>query len=314
MKSNSAIFTTILVLGLIVQRATSQIVYTDIPDQKVCAGNCFCGGGNGGGSCNMISEQSLLLDLDNQAGADFKFSATAEFFWGVIGLHLQVIPLNGNGVNANIYLPRALRKNAIVGSASDWSGDSSIFVSLCLSTILGCSEDTISEWVSGKEAYLGVKIIKNNQTHYGWVRLYVSYGSSPSRAYFIIKDYAYETNPDKPIKAGITGSGGGHGHGNSPNSNSDVIPEQNTDADELTVFPNPVQSYTTISFKLEKSETVRLIIYDITGQLIKTVAEKQFDKGVHIQQLDATAINAGIYFLRIQTGSNIQTRKLVIVK
>ena len=285
----------------------SQIIYTNIPDQKICAGNCFCGGGNGGGSCNMIYEQSYSLDLDNQAGADFKISATAEFFWGVIGLHLKVIPLNGNEVNANIYLPYALRKNIVIASSSDWSGDSCTFVSLCMSNWFGCLEDTISEWTSGKEAYLGVKIIKNNKTHYGWVRLYIYY--TPTVAYCLIKDFAYQQSPDQAIKAGITVSRGGHGI-----SSSDIISEQSTDADELKVFPNPVQSATTISFKLEKSETVRLNIYDMTGQLVRTVVEKQFEKGVHSQQLDVTDIDAGIYFLRMQTGSHLQTRKLVVVK
>ena len=318
MKYNSTIVTTFLLFGgLTIQSATAQIIYSDIPDQKVCAGICFCHGGTGGGGCVIFYDRSYLLDLDNEGGADFKISATAQSFWGTLmGLQLRMIPLNGNKINASTYLPYALRKNAIIGSASVWSGDSSIFVSLCfpIPNFFECSEDTLSDWRSrnGKEAYLGVKIIKNNQTHYGWVRLYVFYNTS--RVDCIIKDFAYEQSPNQPIKAGITGSGGSHGHGNNYIAASDVISEQSTDAEELKIFPNPVQSITTISFRLEKSETVSLNIYDITGQLVKTVVEKQFEKGVHNLQLDATAINTGIYFLRMQTGSNIQTRKLVIVK
>ena len=315
MKYNSTIVSFFLLFGgFTIQSATAQIVYTDIPDQKLCAGNCFCGGGIAGGSCNTIYEQSYLLDFDNQAGVDLKIYATAGFFWGsVLGLHLKAIPLNGNEINASTYLPYALRKNSVIGPASDWSGDSSIFVSFCFpNPFIGCLEDTITEWTSGKEAYLGVKILKNNKTHYGWVRLYVNY--STTRVYCIIKDFAYQQSPDQTIKAGITGSGGGHGHGTNSISASDVLPGHSADADELKIFPIPVQSISTITFKLKKSKTVRMNIYDMTGQLVKTVVEKHFEKGIHNQQLDATAINAGIYFLLMQTGSHIQTRKLVIVK
>jgi hypothetical protein len=295
------------------QRATAQIVYTDISDQKVCAGSCACGVT---GFCTIFYDQSYLLDLDNAGGADFKFSATAHPFWGTPELRLKVIPLNGSEINANIYLPYVLRKNKVIGPTSSWSDDTCTFVSLCISNLFGCVEDTISEWRSGEEAYLGVKIIKNSRAHYGWVRLYLNY--SASRVYCIIKDYAYQQTPDQVIKAGITGSGGGQGHGNGNGNNSistsEVIPDLNTDTYKIRVFPNPAYSVTTISFKLEKSETVRLHVYDITGQLVKTIVEKQFEKGLHSLQLNATDISAGTYFLRLQTGSLIQTSKLVFVK
>ena len=314
MNYNSTIVSAFLLFGgLTMQRATAQIVYTDIPDQKVCAGSCACGVT---GFCTIFYDQSYLLDLDNAGGADFKFLATAHPFWGTPELRLKVIPLNGGEINANIYLPYALRKNKLIGPTSGWSDDSCTIVSLCISNLFGCLEDTISEWRSGEEAYLGVKIIKNSRTHYGWVRLYVNY--SASRVYCIIKDYAYQQSPDQVIKAGIIGSGGGHGNNNGNGNNSistvDVIPDQRTNADEISVFPNPVQSTSIISFRLENTETVRLNIYDMNGQLLKKVVERQFGKGVHTLQFDANGINSGIYFLRMQTGSCNQIRKLVIAK
>lgn len=190
---------------LMVQTAAAQIMYTNIADERLCAGSCTRSVTGLGG---ISLGRSYLLDLDNQDGADFDISATAQGIWGsLISLHLKVMPLNSNEVNAIHGLPYALRKNSVIGDASGWSGDSCTFLSLCLTNFFGCTEDTLSDWRSGKEAYLGVRLLKNNQLHYGWVRLVVNY--STTQVTCTIKDFAYEKNPGQPIKAGIMSSQNG---------------------------------------------------------------------------------------------------------
>lgn len=54
-----------------------------------------------------------------------------------------------------------------------------------------------------KAAYLGLKIVIEGKTHYGWARLSVQspgHGVEFSKAF--LTGYAYETIPNKPINAG----------------------------------------------------------------------------------------------------------------
>jgi hypothetical protein len=58
---------------------------------------------------------------------------------------------------------------------------------------------------SGTSKYLGIRFQVDGQTHYGWARLTVKFG------YFsyidaLLTGYAYETQADKPIRAGDMGS------------------------------------------------------------------------------------------------------------
>jgi len=52
-------------------------------------------------------------------------------------------------------------------------------------------------WLGAKNKYLGVKFSISGETHYGWARLNANAGSA------LLTGYAYETVPNKPIRAGI---------------------------------------------------------------------------------------------------------------
>ncbi|MFI5219409.1 MAG: T9SS type A sorting domain-containing protein [Bacteroidia bacterium] len=82
----------------------------------------------------------------------------------------------------------------------------------------------------------------------------------------------------------------------------------------LTVFPNPFSSSTTVSFTLYESQNVSLMIFDLNGRLIKTLAHKTFEEGEHQIEFNAEKINAGIYFLKMQTGEFLKTEKLIVTK
>jgi hypothetical protein len=53
-------------------------------------------------------------------------------------------------------------------------------------------------WLPSTDRYLGVKFVLGRETHYGWVRISVK-----TPALGIITGYAYESTPNKPIKAGF---------------------------------------------------------------------------------------------------------------
>jgi hypothetical protein len=88
---------------------------------------------------------------------------------------------------------------------------------------------------------------------------------------------------------------------------------------ELTVsiYPNPFNPTTTISFTLPKTGHVELDVYDVTGR--KTGGLLSAPTGVvaageyHVE-FDGIDLPSGIYFVRMETGGDSQTRKMVLLK
>jgi hypothetical protein len=62
-------------------------------------------------------------------------------------------------------------------------------------------------WQNVNHRYLGVKFVINNETHYGWVGFRsVTEASNYGGFKAILGGWAYETQPNKPIRAGDTGT------------------------------------------------------------------------------------------------------------
>jgi hypothetical protein len=82
----------------------------------------------------------------------------------------------------------------------------------------------------------------------------------------------------------------------------------------VSIFPNPLSSSTTISFSLEQSEKVTLKIFDLNGRLIETLTDNVFEEGEHSIEWNVEKINAGIYFLKMQSRDFFKTEKLIVTK
>jgi hypothetical protein len=79
-------------------------------------------------------------------------------------------------------------------------------------------------------------------------------------------------------------------------------------------FPNPFNPSTDISFDLLLSSFVSLKIFDITGREVATLISEKLSLGNHTRQWSANGLSSGVYFYRLQAGSYIETKKLVLVK
>jgi hypothetical protein len=84
-------------------------------------------------------------------------------------------------------------------------------------------------------------------------------------------------------------------------------------------YPNPFNPTTTIRFTIpqdvrRETQDVKLILYDVLGYEITTLVNEEKPAGEYIVEFDATALSSGIYFYRIQTGSFIQTKKMILMK
>ncbi len=86
-------------------------------------------------------------------------------------------------------------------------------------------------------------------------------------------------------------------------------------------YPNPFNPTTTIAFDLAAgpSRAVSLVIYDVTGARVRTLATGSLAGGHHSVAWDGrndagSAVGSGVYFYRLATAGHVMTRKMVLLK
>ncbi len=83
--------------------------------------------------------------------------------------------------------------------------------------------------------------------------------------------------------------------------------------------PNPFNPSTTIEYTLMESGQVNLTVFDISGQLVRTLVDMYLDKGptsVLWNGTDSTGkqVGSGTYFYRLETGGFTETKRMTLVK
>ena len=79
-------------------------------------------------------------------------------------------------------------------------------------------------------------------------------------------------------------------------------------------FPNPFNPTTSIQFSLDKDQLVSLNIYNVKGQLVESLINKQLKLGFHSFVWDATDFASGVYIYQLQSIDNSITKKMVLMK
>jgi len=80
------------------------------------------------------------------------------------------------------------------------------------------------------------------------------------------------------------------------------------------IFPNPFNAETTIQYTLPRAEHVRLTVFNISGQAVAELVNSWKDSGTYHVLLRADTLSNGLYFCRLQTGAQISTRKMLLLK
>ena len=85
-------------------------------------------------------------------------------------------------------------------------------------------------------------------------------------------------------------------------------------------YPNPFNPTTTIRFQLKNSQLVNLKIFDSAGREIKTIENKFYTSGnIHSvvwngDDQAGNAVASGVYFIQLVSGSEMLTRKLLLIR
>lgn len=112
----------------------------------------------------------------------------------------------------------------------------------------------------------------------------------------------------KPVFTGAVTFGGA---GTAVGEPSDILP---TSYALKQNYPNPFNPSTEIAFDLPSKSKVRLAVYNILGQEVTTLVNKDMVAGQHTVQWDGSGQASGVYFYKIEAGDYSQTRKMILVK
>jgi hypothetical protein len=79
-------------------------------------------------------------------------------------------------------------------------------------------------------------------------------------------------------------------------------------------YPNPFNPATTILFGLPSKSFVLLKVFDGLGREVATLVSEELSAGSYARQWNADGLASGVYFYRLQAGSFIETKKLILLR
>jgi hypothetical protein len=79
-------------------------------------------------------------------------------------------------------------------------------------------------------------------------------------------------------------------------------------------FPNPARAGVTVQYTLPEATTVTLEVFDLLGRRVATVADGPREAPGEEIQISTSSLAPGVYFLRLQTESRVQTQRFTVIR
>ena len=84
-------------------------------------------------------------------------------------------------------------------------------------------------------------------------------------------------------------------------------------------YPNPFNPETTIGYQIPEAQQVRLEVYNVLGQHVRTLVDARQDAGTYTVIWDGMdssglAASTGVYFYRVTAGEYTATRSMLLIK
>ena len=79
-------------------------------------------------------------------------------------------------------------------------------------------------------------------------------------------------------------------------------------------YPNPFNPTTSLDLSLDSSGSVSVKIYNVVGQVVATLASGHMNAGYHTLTWDASNMASGMYFVKVEAGSNVAVQKMMLMK
>jgi hypothetical protein len=79
-------------------------------------------------------------------------------------------------------------------------------------------------------------------------------------------------------------------------------------------FPNPFNPATTIKYAVPIKSNVLIKIYNIVGEEVAKLVNEEKDQGWYSLVFESSGLASGIYIYRMQAGTYVNTKKMILVK
>ncbi len=79
-------------------------------------------------------------------------------------------------------------------------------------------------------------------------------------------------------------------------------------------YPNPFNPSTTIKFSLPERTTAAISIYNILGEKVAELLNKDLGAGLHKIEFNASGLSNGVYFYQLKAGKFISVKKMLLLK
>lgn len=79
-------------------------------------------------------------------------------------------------------------------------------------------------------------------------------------------------------------------------------------------YPNPFNPVTAIEFGLPQKAFIKLSVYNTLGQLVEILVDESLSAGFHSYSFDASNLSSGVYLYKLEAGTFVSTKKMILVK
>ncbi|MBX7042485.1 MAG: T9SS type A sorting domain-containing protein [Ignavibacteria bacterium] len=79
-------------------------------------------------------------------------------------------------------------------------------------------------------------------------------------------------------------------------------------------YPNPFNPHTVIQYGIPYAGNVTLKIFDMAGREIRTLVNESRKAGFYSERFDGSSLSSGTYIYRIESGSFVSARKMILFK
>ena len=94
-------------------------------------------------------------------------------------------------------------------------------------------------------------------------------------------------------------------------SNSNIL---NKSFEITSLYPNPFNPTTTLTFQVPELTNINVDIYNINGQFVESLYSGFKNPGQHSINWNASNVSTGVYLIRMSSGSYVETSKVMLLK
>ncbi|MBS1553025.1 MAG: choice-of-anchor D domain-containing protein [Bacteroidetes bacterium] len=79
-------------------------------------------------------------------------------------------------------------------------------------------------------------------------------------------------------------------------------------------YPNPFNPVTHLEFGISHPGFVSLKVFDVLGKEVAVLVNEKLSPGIYKAEFDGSSLSSGIYFYKLEAGSFIETKRMILLK